>query len=77
MLFNIFFQFKKEPIIVSNACVSGALAVGVAKRMLQQENYKNAIVVAGDLLSEFVLSGFNSFQALDDKICEPYSKNRK
>lgn len=71
-----FFQFKKEPIIVSNACVSGALAVGVAKRMLQQENYKNAIVVAGDLLSEFVLSGFNSFQALDDKICEPYSKNR-
>ncbi|WP_121665279.1 beta-ketoacyl synthase N-terminal-like domain-containing protein [Mesonia aquimarina] len=71
-----FFQFKNEPLVVSNACVSGALAVGVAKKMLQQKKYKNAIVVAGDLLSEFVLSGFNSFQALDDKICKPYSKNR-
>ncbi|MDR6301672.1 beta-ketoacyl synthase N-terminal-like domain-containing protein [Mesonia maritima] len=71
-----YFQFKNEPIVVSNACVSGALSIGVAKKMLQSKKYKNAIVVAGDILSEFVLSGFNSFQALDNKICEPYSKNR-
>ena len=71
-----FFGFKTEPIVVSNACVSGILAVSVAKRLIQSEMYDNIFVVAGDLISEFVLSGFNSFQAMSDLPCKPYSKNR-
>jgi len=71
-----FFQFKTEPIVVSNACVSGVLAISVAKRLIQSEMYDNAFVVAGDLVSEFVLSGFNSFQAMSDAPCKPYSVNR-
>ena len=71
-----FFEFKTQPIVVSNACVSGLLAVSVAKRMIQSELYDNAFIVAGDLVSEFVLSGFNSFQAMSYAPCKPYSANR-
>ncbi|MEO7977600.1 beta-ketoacyl synthase N-terminal-like domain-containing protein [Flavobacterium sp.] len=71
-----FFGFKSTPIVVSNACVSGILAVSVAKRMIQSELYDNIFVVAGDEVSQFVLSGFNAFQAMSDLPCKPYSKNR-
>lgn len=71
-----FFGFTTQPIVVSNACVSGILAVSVAKRMIQSELYDNVFVVAGDEVSEFVLSGFNAFQAMSDLPCKPYSKNR-
>lgn len=71
-----FFNFKTEPIVISNACVSGIMAVSVAKRLVQSEMYDNVFVVAGDEVSEFVLSGFNSFQAMSDTPCKPYSKNR-
>lgn len=71
-----FFGFKSQPVVVSNACVSGVLAVSVAKRMVQSGMCDEAFIVAGDLVSEFVLSGFNSFQAMSDAPCRPYSKNR-
>jgi 3-oxoacyl-[acyl-carrier-protein] synthase-1 len=71
-----FFKFQTEPIVVSNACVSGILAIAVAKRMIQADLCDDAFVVSGDLVSEFVLSGFNSFQAMSDAPCKPYSANR-
>ena len=71
-----FFGFINEPIIVSNACVSGVLAVAVAKRLIQNEFYDNAFIVGGDLISEFTLSGFKSFQAISDQPCKPFSKYR-
>ncbi|PTT30584.1 beta-ketoacyl synthase [Chryseobacterium sp. HMWF028] len=71
-----FFGFKTKPIIVSNACVSGVMAISVAKNMIQAGKYKDAFVVAGDELSEFVISGFNSFQAIGSGPCKPYDKNR-
>ena len=71
-----FFGFINEPIIVSNACVSGVLAVAVAKRLIQNEFYDNAFIVGGDLVSEFTLSGFKSFQAISDQPCKPFSKYR-
>ncbi|MFD1095977.1 beta-ketoacyl synthase N-terminal-like domain-containing protein [Salegentibacter chungangensis] len=71
-----FFGFKLEPVIVSNACISGGLALSVAKRLMNAGKFQNAVVVAGDLVSEFVLSGFNSFQALSEGACKPFSKDR-
>ncbi|MBP1222098.1 beta-ketoacyl synthase N-terminal-like domain-containing protein [Flavobacterium sp. 1355] len=71
-----FFKFQTQPIVVSNACVSGILAVSIAKRMIQSELYDSIFIVAGDEVSEFVLSGFNAFQAMSDLPCKPYSKNR-
>ena len=71
-----YFDFSSEPIVVSNACVSGILAVAVAKRMIQTGLYDDAFIVAGDEVSEFVLSGFNSFQAMSESPCKPYDKDR-
>ncbi|OJX30260.1 MAG: beta-ketoacyl synthase [Chryseobacterium sp. 36-9] len=71
-----FFGFKTKPIVVSNACVSGVMAIAVAKNMIRAGKYKDAFVIAGDEISEFVISGFNSFQAIGTEICKPYDKNR-
>ncbi|WP_033960384.1 beta-ketoacyl synthase N-terminal-like domain-containing protein [Psychroserpens jangbogonensis] len=70
------FSFKTEPIVVSNACVSGVLAISIAKRLIKESVHKHVFIVSGDLVSKFVLSGFNSFQALSDSECKPYSKDR-
>ncbi|WP_185288770.1 beta-ketoacyl synthase N-terminal-like domain-containing protein [Chryseobacterium lactis] len=70
------FGFKTKPIVVSNACVSGVMAIAVAKNMIQAGKYHDAFVIAGDELSEFVISGFNSFQAIGSGPCKPYDKNR-
>ncbi len=72
-----FFNFKNDAIIVSNACVSGVLALAIAKRYISQGTYDHVFVVGGDLVTPFILSGFNSFQALSDTICQPYDANRK
>ncbi|MGU3376619.1 beta-ketoacyl synthase N-terminal-like domain-containing protein [Chryseobacterium sp. M5A1_1a] len=71
-----FFGFKTKPIVVSNACVSGVMAIAVAKNMIQTGKYSDAFVIAGDEISEFVISGFNSFQAIGTEPCKPYDKNR-
>ena len=71
-----FFGFGKQPIIVSNACISGGLAVTIAKRFIQAGKFDSALVVAGDLVTDFVISGFQSFQALSNAPCKPFSKNR-
>ncbi|MFX0555711.1 beta-ketoacyl-[acyl-carrier-protein] synthase family protein [Maribacter sp. CXY002] len=71
-----FFGFQSKPIIVSNACVSGVLAIAVAKRFIQQGRYDDVFVVAGDLVTQFILSGFNAFQALSVAPCRPYCNTR-
>lgn len=71
-----YFGFKTKPVVVSNACVSGVMAIAVAKNMIQAGKYKDAFVIAGDEVSEFVISGFNSFQAIGTEPCKPYDKNR-
>jgi len=71
-----FFGFKNEAIVLSNACVSGVLALAVAKRFIHQKRYDHVFVVAGDLVSKFILTGFNSFQALSETPCRPYCKTR-
>ena len=50
--------------------------MAVAKRILTTDLYDNAVIVAGDLVTKFTLSGFQSFQALSDSPCKPYSKYR-
>lgn len=67
---------QAEPIVLSNACVSGIMAVSVAKRLIQTGGYKHFIIIGGDVFSRFVFSGFQSFQAISRKPCKPYDKNR-
>lgn len=72
-----YFGFKRKPVVVSNACVSGVMALSVAKRMLQMNAVSDVFVVAADELVPFIVSGFQSFQAMSDEVCKPYDKNRK
>ncbi len=72
-----YFGFSKKPVVISNACVSGVMALSVAKRMLQMNAVSDVFVVAADELIPFIVSGFQSFQAMSDEVCRPYDKNRK
>jgi len=71
-----YFKLPKTPVVLSNACISGALAIAIGKRMLQSGIYDDVIIVGGDLLSEFTLSGFFSFQAVSPSPCKPFCKKR-
>ncbi len=71
-----FFQFENDAVVLSNACVSGVLAVAVAKRFIDQGRYDHVFVAGGDLVTKFILSGFNAFQALSKEPCRPYCKTR-
>jgi 3-oxoacyl-(acyl-carrier-protein) synthase len=51
-------------------------AVIYAHRLIQRGEYKNIIVVGGDLLTDFVVSGFDSFRSLSHNVCKPYDKDR-
>lgn len=71
-----FFGFLNPPLIISNACISGVVAMMTATRCLQSGAYDHAIVTGGDMASEFVISGFASFQALSPDACKPFDMNR-
>ena len=66
-----------EPIIVSNACISGIVAINLAADFIKIENCSKVIVLGIDVLSEFVSTGFNALFALSDSLCKPYDKQRK
>lgn len=71
-----YFGFRETPWVISNACVSGILAVAVAKRLTDAGIFDHVYVVAGDEVTDFVLSGFAGFQALSQGPCKPYDKDR-
>ncbi|POY36544.1 beta-ketoacyl synthase [Solitalea longa] len=71
------FNAINKPVVVSNACISGLAAMLVAKRLIDSGRYKNAIVAGADVISRFVLSGFQSFQAVSESLCKPFDQNRK
>jgi 3-oxoacyl-(acyl-carrier-protein) synthase len=75
-LITKFFKNPNTPIVVSNACISGAAAQIAAMRELQSENYDSAVVVGVDFLSKFIISGFQSFKALSPEFCRPFDINR-
>ena len=65
-----------EPVVVCNACVSGLSALILAERLLTQQQYDYAIVCGADILSRFVISGFQSFKSMDAQPCRPYDIER-
>ncbi|NPA68254.1 MAG: beta-ACP synthase [Chlorobi bacterium] len=71
-----FFGKKQDIITVSNACISGTLAIIVAQRLINSGKYKHAAVAGADILSEFTLSGFTAFKAVSETPCKPFDINR-
>jgi 3-oxoacyl-[acyl-carrier-protein] synthase-1 len=70
------FGFQSQPIIISNACISGVMAVITGMRLLRAGHYENAVICGADVISKFIVSGFQSFQALSNEICKPFDRSR-
>ena len=71
-----YFKMKNRPVVLSNACISGLLAIIIAKRFIEQGNYDHVIVCGGDIISEFTISGFKSFNAMSSEPSKPFDENR-
>jgi 3-oxoacyl-[acyl-carrier-protein] synthase-1 len=71
-----YFNNPNQTIIVSNACISGVLAIILGKRLLEENRYDTIIVCGADILSYFVVSGFQSFKAISNDIAKPYDAKR-
>jgi len=72
-----FFNCVNPPVVVSNACISGLLAIIMAQRFIEHNSYNNIVVCGADLVSEFTVSGFKSFNAMSDGPCKPFDANRR
>jgi len=70
------FGFQNQPIIISNACISGVMAIITGMRLLTAGLYENAVIAGADVISKFIVSGFQSFQALSPAVCKPFDKSR-
>ncbi|UCG28329.1 MAG: hypothetical protein JSV24_02925 [Bacteroidales bacterium] len=71
-----YFKNPNTPLVVSNACISGLMAVIVARRLLKTGKYSNVVITGVDIMSEFIISGFQSFQAISPEPCKPFDLNR-
>ncbi|MGZ3750418.1 MAG: beta-ketoacyl-[acyl-carrier-protein] synthase family protein [Mucilaginibacter sp.] len=70
------FGFSNPPIIISNACISGVVGIITGMRLLRSGQYENAVIAGADVISKFIMSGFESFQALSPQVCKPFDKSR-
>jgi len=71
------FGNTNTPVVVSNACISGVCALITAQRILEAGVYKHIVVVGCDVLSTFIVSGFQSFKALSPDPCTPFDASRQ
>jgi 3-oxoacyl-[acyl-carrier-protein] synthase II len=62
--------------IISNACASGANAIGQAWEMIRAGQCERALTGGYDALSQLVFSGFDSLQALSPTTCRPFDVAR-
>lgn len=62
--------------VLSQACISGLSAIIYGSRLIQQGQYEQVVVTGADLVSRFVLSGFQSFHAISSQPCRPFDKAR-
>lgn len=70
------FNAANEPLVISSACISGLVAIITGKRLIRSGRYDHVVVTGGDVLTRFVLSGFQSFQAVSAVPCKPFDANR-
>ena len=71
-----YFGNPNRPVIICNACISGLSAIITAKYLISAGNLKNAVVCGGDIISDFVMSGFSSLKAVSGEPSRPFDKTR-
>ncbi|MBQ9502220.1 MAG: hypothetical protein IJU70_08700 [Lentisphaeria bacterium] len=62
--------------LVSAACASGQTAAAAAMRALRRGTCRYALVIGGDITSEFVTRGFAALGALSRSVSRPYDADR-
>ena len=65
-----------DSMVFSNACASGANAIGHAFRSIRNGHCEIAICGGYDTMSEFTFAGFNSLMAVSPTLCRPFDRNR-
>lgn len=70
------FGNHRPPLVVSNACISGLQAQLIAMRLLHAGKAATIVVIAADMLSPFVVSGFQAFKTVSDEPCRPFDEDR-
>ena len=71
-----YFGFDRQPLVVSNACISGLSAQITAMRLIESGACDVAVVCGADVQSRFIISGFGSFKALSPMECRPFDIER-
>jgi len=70
------FGFQGPLISISNACASGANAIGHAWEMLRSGRAERALAGGYDVLCRLTFAGFDSLQALSSAPCRPFDAHR-
>lgn len=66
-----------QPLVVSNACISGLAALVQGMRMIRAGQYRKVIVCGAEIQSPFIVTGFQSLKALSLKPCRPFDAARE
>ena len=69
--------FTTHPVVVCNACISGCAAIILASRLLQLGVYDHAVVCGADSPQRFIISGFQSLNAMSTETCRPFDIERQ
>jgi 3-oxoacyl-[acyl-carrier-protein] synthase II len=64
------------PLLLSDACASGANAIGMAARAVASGSAPWALAGGYDPLCAFVVAGFDSLMALAPQRCQPFDRRR-
>lgn len=75
-LLSEYFGNPGDPLTISNACISGACAQIAALHMLEDGLYDQVVVTGVDMISDFIVAGFQSFKSLDAGRCRPFDARR-
>ena len=70
------FGFTGPITIISNACASGANAIGHAWSLLRRGQAKRVLTGGHDALCQLIFAGFDSLQALSSSPCRPFDAER-
>jgi 3-oxoacyl-[acyl-carrier-protein] synthase-1 len=70
-------EIRQSPLIISNACISGVVAINHGVNLVNSKQFDTIIVIGIDTVSDFVLFGFQSLYAVSDQPTQPYDAARK
>ena len=68
--------FQGSALFISNACASGANAIGHAFELVRSGRARRVLTGGYDALCQMVFAGFDSLQALSTTTCRPFDARR-